>query len=94
MKKLFKYIMSGKERMVEIPMPIGAKIISIGNQLEKISIWAEVETTAPNELRVFHILSTGDELKQNSKYIGTVVLRGGTSVSHIYEERKCADMLI
>ena len=57
MKKIYKYVLTGSGKSypttVNVPMPIGAKVLSVGNQLEKICIWAEVEATSPIKERAF-----------------------------------------
>lgn len=93
MKKIYKFVLAGSgksyAKVVEVPMHVGAKIVSVGNQLEKICIWAEVETTVPTENRIFQIVTTGDLLEQTGgfdpKFVGTVILKGGTAVAHVYE---------
>jgi hypothetical protein len=97
MKKIYKFnltshlVGSGKNypKIVEVPMNIGAKILSVDNQLEKICLWAEVETTSPTENRTFQIFTTGSSLDLYDdfelNYIGSVILQGGTSVAHVYE---------
>lgn len=96
MKKIHKYVLTGTGKSypasVVCPLPIGAKVVSVGNQLEKICLWAEVETTSPTENRVFQVLTTGaaiDDYNGQGSYdptfIGTVLLKGGTAVAHVYE---------
>jgi hypothetical protein len=92
MKKIYKYVLTGSGKSyptaVNVPMPIGAKVLSVGNQLEKICIWAEVESTSPTEGRAFVIYNTGEVLEMidhNNLFIGTVVLKGGTAVAHVFE---------
>lgn len=93
MKKIYKFVLTGSGKSyptaVDVPMPIGAKIISVGNQLEKVCLWAEVETTAPTENRTFVVFVTGDTIEPigcDLKFIGTVILKGGTAVAHVYEQ--------
>lgn len=88
MKTVHKFIIA--EKVVSIPMPKGARIISACNQMEKCMIYAEVDTSMPDEERTFHAINTGSSILEAFDYtfIGTVLLKGGTSVAHIYEIKK------
>lgn len=74
-----------------ITMPKGAKIIAVGNQYENLALWAIVnpEQGGIKEFRKIYIYGTGhstDEIK--GSYIGTVLMRDGSLVWHIFEEEK------
>lgn len=85
MKTIHKFVLS--EKVTTVPMPIGAKAISVVNQLERCVIYAEVDTSMPTEDRVFHTLQTGGNMLENCDYtfLGTVTLKGTTAVVHVYE---------
>jgi hypothetical protein len=92
MKKIFKFVLAGTGKsyptIVEVPMNIDAKILCVANQLEKTCLWAEVETTAPTETRTFKVVLTGESPETdgfNSNFLATIILKGGTSVAHVYE---------
>jgi len=92
MKKIFKFVLAGTGKsyptVVEVPMNVGAKILSVANQLEKICMWAEIETTTPTETRIFKIVLTGESFETDgfeTSFLGTMILKGGTSVAHVYE---------
>ena len=92
MKKIYKFNLTGSGKSypttVEVPMNIGAKILSVANQLEKICFWAEVETTVPTETRIFQVVLTGEPFETgafDANFLGTVILKGGTAVAHVFE---------
>ena len=79
-----------------VQMPRTAKVLSVGNQYETICVWAEVgfspKAVAWTE-RVFIMRVTGfNELGIDEaidlQFLGTVCLRGGNFVAHIYEATK------
>jgi hypothetical protein len=74
-----------------INMPIGAEVLSVGNQREKISLWYKCESTTPSwEPRTFVICGTGKALpaRANLTFIGTVLLREGALVIHVFEKKE------
>ena len=92
MKKIYKFVLAGTGKsyptVVEVPMNIGAKILSVANQLEKTCLWAEIETTAPTETRTFKVVLTGESPETdgfNVNFLATLILKAGTSVAHVYE---------
>ena len=71
-------------------MPVGAKIIHVGNQNNYVCIWAEVNSGNPCETRCFEIQLTGQPLGGDGEdtyraYLGTVLLNKDTFVAHVYE---------
>lgn len=84
MKTVHKYIINGP---TVLSLPLGAKVVSCGNQLENIAIWVEVDTDAPVTSRTFAMFGTGKPIPTNCQciFVGTVLLKGGTSAVHVYE---------
>ena len=65
-------------------MPLGAKILTLQLQDETPCFWAEVDTDASTEQRLFRILGTGHPLPEGLTYLGTFQLP--PFVWHVYEE--------
>lgn len=71
--------------VVDVPMPQGAKILSVQAQGGIPCVWAQVETTNVMEMRRFYVFMTGEEIDtEHKEYLGTILLRGGSYVIHIY----------
>jgi hypothetical protein len=92
MKTIWKFTLMpdlSHDYLIGVPMPRGAVVLSVGNQMEEICLWAEVDTEATKEERAFEVHGTGHQMHQDMgvsrKYIGTVMLRGGSLVFHVYE---------
>lgn len=91
MKTVWKY----KVELVDvqnIEMKQGAEILVLqkqGNRHEdEIYIWCIVDTDAPTEVNTFHLIPTGTEILENTKYIGTLWLMNGSYVLHMFEGKK------
>lgn len=78
---------------LSIEMPRGAEILTVQIQGGSAQIWALVSTeTVPAEIRKFRWFGTGhpmpDEQRNTElKYVGTVQMRGGHLIFHLFEER-------
>lgn len=70
----------------EIQLPVGAKIVHVGDKDEGIHIWVEVDVNQTcMESRIFSVFGTGHSIEDDDlQHIGTVVESGGY-VWHIYE---------
>ena len=85
---IWKYSFTAKA-IVEIEMPMGANVLSFGNQNEKPTIWAEVDTKASVVKRKFYCITTGGYIPENCslRFIGTALFFvDGSFVIHLYEE--------
>lgn len=90
MKAIFKYSMAKFDNLIE--MPRSAKILCVQVQHTVPTLWVEVnipdsrQDDPEMEFRKFQFHNTGDALPDNpGTYIGTVLLREGSIVRHIYE---------
>jgi hypothetical protein len=96
MKSVWKYQLDVVGRQM-LQMPIGAKILHIGVQNEYPVIWAEVDTEAGIEPRIFTIVTTGERYEAHTGYVGTATIRDWF-VAHIFEgamkvdRRKATDL--
>ena len=62
MKTIWKYEVRGYQ-WHQISMPVGAKVISVHIQNDKVCIWAEVDTEAKGKEGIWiEIIGTGDEV--------------------------------
>jgi hypothetical protein len=94
MKAIYKYeIEHGKHPLF---LPKDAKIVAVNSQKaayfgagideELVYIWAEIDTTAKLEKRVFTLYATGQDIdSEHEIYVGTAFLHDRELVFHIYE---------
>lgn len=86
MKTIYKYPMPIEDN-VDIPMPMGARILTVQMQYGTPCVWAVVDTDAPLSIRRLHWMGTGHPLpSRDDIYIGTVQLMDGVLVFHLFEE--------
>lgn len=89
MYKVFKYtIQEEAEDYFSLPLPKGAKILSVQEQGDEPQIWALVDSNAPEEKRNFLLVGTGHPIKENPEalnFIGTFQIDGGAYVGHLFE---------
>ena len=57
-----KYVLDAGN--VEFDFPVGAKVLTVQGQNDKVCIWAEIDTSAPTEKVIFEIYGTGHEIKR------------------------------
>lgn len=61
----------------EISTPFSAEFLTAQMQDDCITVWANVNTTAPRQIRRFHIVGTGNPMPAESvRYVGTVQHHG------------------
>ena len=84
MQNIYKYTIPtiGQSRL---NLPRNANILSVQNQHDKITLWALVDTSEPNETRFFEVYGTGQPCPyaDRQQYIGTVQIAG--LVWHVFE---------
>jgi hypothetical protein len=81
-KVIYKYVIGGPK----VIMPKGAKVLSVQNQGDEITLWALVDPDeAFAESRFFAIVGTGQNFPYaaNMQFIGTVQV--GSYVFHVFE---------
>lgn len=67
-----------------IEMPVGASILSVQPQRNRITMWAK--SPEPNgEIRTFRVFATGDEVPDELSYVGTVKQFDDQFVWHVFE---------
>ena len=83
----------------DVMMPKGAKILSVHVQVsidvseahEIVCLWALVDPDAKLQKRVIEIFGTGNPIDVpgvTHKFIGTVQMRGGSLVWHVFEQER------
>jgi len=87
MKTIYKYEINPFQSSTQ--MPVGAKILTVQGQHQKICVWAEVDDQAEMESVVLQIYGTGHRLPEDAdhEYIGTGQSDGGAFVFHVYKEK-------
>jgi hypothetical protein len=89
-ESIFKYQLEVTDEQT-IELPIGAKVLSVGNQREFVFMWALVNTGSHcnTEKRIFVIKGTGHSIEDGdldgARFIGTVMLMGGSLIFHVFE---------
>lgn len=64
----------------------GAKLLSVDVQDGKLYLWAQVDTTQPQDSVLIVIHGTGHPMrKDNMQFIGTFMLYGGSFVGHVFK---------
>ena len=73
--------------VIEIGMPKGAKILSVGVQYEAVHVWALVDPSAQTVQRSLRMVGTGHPGGDlyRWKLVGMVMLRGGALVFHLFD---------
>jgi len=82
MRTIFKYPVAHGDPYTE--MPVGAKIVKVGIQNDRTTVWAEVYPKNNTEKRNFKVYGTGHEIPEESVYVGTFFHE--IFVWHLYEE--------
>ena len=85
MRMIWKYTLGHYSGMVEISVPEGGIIRSVGLQNASCQVWIEVDPLAPPEQRHFEIVGTGNVIPLLANvYCGTVLAH--PFIWHIYEK--------
>jgi len=92
MKKIFKYEVLIREIGLEIMMPKGAKILSFGEQMDDLYIWALVDPEETLVPRQFRLVATGQPVSflddvsgLKDLLIGSVINFRDAYVFHLFE---------
>lgn len=85
-KKVFKYELPFLD-YATINLPVGAQVLSAGNQKETLNIWVLVDIDETEvEIRQFRIAGTGHPLVEEYPiFINTVSFAQGNLIFHIFE---------
>jgi hypothetical protein len=87
MKRVFKYDAPVDDRLT-IAMPAGAEVLTVQLQGDGPKVWALVDDAAPLVPRVFYWRGPGHTAEVVGRYVGTVQIRNGSLVFHLFEEQR------
>jgi hypothetical protein len=68
-----------------IPMPVGARLLTVQTQDESPCIWAEVSPAAEPVDRIIYVHGTGHTFDHDASYLGTYQVMGGMLIFHVYD---------
>lgn len=87
--KVFKYTLSVVEWQV-LPLPKGARLLTVQMQHGQVQLWALVDPSAPFESWTFRTVGTGNEAGDLSKdvYVGTYQIDHGALVFHVFAQQE------
>lgn len=86
MKRIYKYPIRIQDEQI-VHLPTGAEILCVQIQNGAPFLWALIEPQTGEEARRIVIAGTGHEMEDcERKYIGTVQMRDGTLVWHVFEK--------
>ena len=87
-KRIFKYAIDLDKREQEIVMPEFAEVLSAHLQYCDARVWALVDSDNELKPRKFFVLETGASVEnpERLRFVGTILLQGGATVLHIFEE--------
>ena len=74
---------------VEIEMPHGAQVLSVGVQRGNPCLWALVDAHRRQVHRTFYVHGTGHPvIDPDALFIGTIQLHGGALIFHVFEPKE------
>jgi hypothetical protein len=82
--RVFKYA-APLDDTFEVRLPVGAQILSVGEQGVGLYFWALVNPDADMQTRRFHWRRTGHQADGVGRFVGTVLVQGGARVFHLFE---------
>lgn len=88
--RVFKYKIPIEDQPL-VRLPLGAQILSVGQQNDQLLLWAMVD---PAEMRTkrhtFRVAGTGPEIAEVNelKFLGTVHIDDGCTVLHVFEREE------
>jgi len=85
---VYKYLLDLVDYQA-VPLPAGAEILSVAEQLSGLVMWAKVDPARPTVPRDIIIKGTGHPITNDElgRFIGTALMYGGTLVWHVFEAR-------
>lgn len=86
MKTIAQYpLLQGQSLLQAIYMPLGARVLCVGELMGQPFLWAEVDDALPQESRTFYVVGTGFAFPPvPARYVGTAILGSGM-VLHVYD---------
>lgn len=73
---------------IQMNLPLGAEVLSVGQQGDEVFIWAAVDPMYPTESHTFYLIPTGGNIPNGKAltFVGTVHLYAGRIVAHLFKE--------
>lgn len=82
---VYKYALSIRHDEQRLTMPRGATILSVGEQSNRLFVWASVEPTRQTADQLFVVAWTGQPITFHcDRFLGTVLLDDGATVVHVW----------
>ena len=91
---IFKYTIELSDEPHDVPtvrLPLGAKILSVGNQNERLRLWALVDEAETETVEhKFKVIPTGGEASgaESLTFLGTVSFHRGAFIFHVFEQQE------
>jgi hypothetical protein len=88
MQYIYKYPLAPADRQT-VELPKGARMLSVGDQGGSVFLWALVNPELPTTNRKIRCIGTGHPIAKidpDIRFLGTVMLLGGSLVFHFFEE--------
>ena len=87
-KAIWKFMINITDTQ-EIPMPIGAEILTVQSQCGTPCLWARVSPGFKKENRTIIMIGTGHSIRhETGRYIGTFQIDNGALVFHVFEGKE------
>lgn len=85
MNTIYKYQIPVTDEQT-LRLPLGAKILSCGNQFENLCIWALIDKSQKNtEDKIIRIYGTGHDIPNLfQSFLGTVIFDQGRLIFHVF----------
>lgn len=81
----------------KIAIQKGAEILHVGMQRQSICLWARVDETAAEIMRIFEVIETGDAIPECDNtikrvyYVGTVKVMDASMIYHVFDLGEIAE---
>lgn len=84
MNRIYKFRLPDKPGEFTLHMPRSAQVLHVAMQGKTPCLWARVSVAAPPVSRMFDLVMTGEDLP-SGRYLGMLLLDGGSYVLHLLE---------
>lgn len=68
-----------------VEMPKVSQVLALQLQNDIPTLWVQVDPETPAVTRTFQWVGTGQDVPLDGKYVGTVQMKDGAYVFHLYE---------
>lgn len=87
MTTVYKYVLVPDD-VIRVSMPSGARLLHFGEQDGQYCVWAEVDPSAPQVVRMLRMAGTGHPIYESMSgvpHVGTCISMGGRLVFHLFD---------